>query len=148
MPGTRQEWAGIIRRGAKLLYAFAEAEVPKLTVVLRQAYGGGFITMNCKELGADFAFAWPRARIGILGAQQAVGITQRREIAAADDSQATLERLAEQYAFEHQGAHAAARDGVIDELIAPSETRGRLIAALAALRAKRGGDECVQRIPP
>jgi acetyl-CoA carboxylase carboxyltransferase component len=138
MPGTRQEWAGIVRRGAKLLYAFADAEVPKLTVVIRQAYGGGFITMNCKELGADFAFAWPRARIGILGAQQAVGITQRREIDAADDSQATLERLAEEYAFEHQGARAAARDGVIDELIAPSETRSRLIAALDALRAKRG----------
>jgi acetyl-CoA carboxylase carboxyltransferase component len=148
MPGTRQESAGIIRRGAKLLYEFIEAEVPKLTVVIRQAYGGGFITMNCKELGADFAFAWPRARIGIMGAKQAVGITQRREIAAADDPLATLERLAEQYAVEHEGADAAARDGVIDELIAPSETRSRLIAALDALRAKRGDDGCVQGIPP
>jgi acetyl-CoA carboxylase carboxyltransferase component len=147
MPGTRQEGAGIIRRGANLLYAFIEAEVPKLTVVIRQAYGGGFITMNCKELGADFAFAWPGARIGIMGAKQAVGITQRREIAAADDPQATLDLLAEQYAVAHQSADSAARDGVIDELIAPSETRSRLIAALDALRAKRGGD-CVQRIPP
>jgi acetyl-CoA carboxylase carboxyltransferase component len=147
MPGTRQESAGIIRRGAKLLYAFIEAEVPKLTVVVRQAYGGGFITMNCKELGADFAFAWPRARIGIMGAKQAVGITQRREIAAADDPRATLERLAEQYAVEHQGARAAACDGVIDELVAPSETRDRLSAALDALRAKRGGEACVGNIP-
>jgi acetyl-CoA carboxylase carboxyltransferase component len=116
--------------------------------VVRQAYGGGFITMNCKELGADFAFAWPRARIGIMGARQAVGITERREIAAADDPQATLERLAEQYADKHQAAHAAARDGVIDELVAPSETRNRLIDALDALRAKRGDDGCVQGIPP
>ena len=148
MPGRRQESAGIIRRGAKLLYAFIEAEVPKLTVVIRQAYGGGFITMNCKELGADFAFAWPRARIGIMGATQAIGITHRREIAAAGDPRATLERLAEQYAAEHQGAQAAARDGVVDELVAPSETRSRLIAALDALRGKRGNNGCVQGIPP
>jgi len=147
MPGTRQESAGVIRRGAKLLYAFIEAEVPKLTVVLRHAYGGGFITMNSKELGADFAFAWPRATIGIMGAKQAVGITHRREIAAAEDPQATLERLAERYAAEHQGARAAARDGVIDELIAPSETRERLIAARDALRAKRGAEGRTGNIP-
>lgn len=147
MPGTRQESAGIIRRGAKLLYAFIEAEVPKLTVVVRQAYGGGFITMNCRELGADFAFAWPRATIGIMGAKQAVGITQRRQIAAAEDPQATLEGFADRYAAEHQGARIAARDGVVDELIAPSETRSRLIAALHALRAKRR-DDCVQGIAP
>jgi acetyl-CoA carboxylase carboxyltransferase component len=147
MPGTRQESAGIIRRGAKLLYAFIQADVPKLTVVVRQAYGGGFITMNCRELGADFAFAWPRATIGIMGAKQAVGITKRREIAAADDPDATLEALAERYAVEHQGARVAARDGVIDELIAPSETRSRLIAALDALRAKRR-DGCEQGISP
>jgi acetyl-CoA carboxylase carboxyltransferase component len=148
MPGTRQESAGIIRRGAKLLYAFIEAEVPKLTLVLRQAYGGGFITMNCKELGADFAFAWPRATIGIMGAQQAVGITHRREIAAAGDPQAALERLAEEYAGEHQTAQAAAHDGVIDELVAPSDSRARLIAALGALRAKRNGHRSIQGIPP
>jgi acetyl-CoA carboxylase carboxyltransferase component len=147
MPGTRQESAGIIRRGAKLLYAFIEAEVPKLTVVIRQAYGGGFITMNCKELGADFAFAWPRARIGIMGAKQAVGITQRRAIAAAEDPWATLERLAEEYAVEHQGARAGARDGVIDELVSPSQTRDRLIAALDALRAKRGAEGRAGNIP-
>jgi acetyl-CoA carboxylase carboxyltransferase component len=147
MPGTKHESTGIIRRGAKLLYAFIEAEVPKLTVVIRQAYGGGFITMNSKELGADFAFAWPRARIGIMGAMQAVGITKRREIAAADDPRATLERLAEEYAHEHQGALTAARDGVIDELLAPSETRTRLIAALDALRSKAGGEGRLGNIP-
>jgi acetyl-CoA carboxylase carboxyltransferase component len=147
MPGMRQESAGIIRRGAKLLYAFIEAEVPKLTVVLRQAYGGGFITMNCKELGADFAFAWPRARIGIMGATQAVGITHRREIAAADDPEATLQRLAGQYAGDHQDARALARDGVIDELVPPSETRERLIAGINALRGKRGGQGRTGNMP-
>jgi acetyl-CoA carboxylase carboxyltransferase component len=147
MPGTRQESAGIIRRGAKLLYAFIEAEVPKVTVVVRQAYGGGFITMNSKELGADFSFAWPQATIGIMGARQAVGITHRREIAAADDSQTALDRLAEQYVAEHQGAPAAARDGVVDELVAPAETRGRLIAALDALRAKRRRQSGLGNIP-
>ena len=147
MPGTRQEAGGIIWRGAKLLYAFIEAQVPKLTVVIRQAYGGGFITMNCKDLGADLAFAWPEAKIGIMGAKPAVRITQRREIATADDPPAMLECLAEQYAVKHQSARAAARDGVVDELIAPSETRGRLIAALTALRAKGGGDR-VQNLSP
>jgi acetyl-CoA carboxylase carboxyltransferase component len=147
MPGMRQESAGIIRRGAKLLYAFIEAEVPKLTVVIRQGYGGGFITMNCKELGADFSFAWPRAQIGIMGATQAIGITHRREIAAADDPSATHERLAGEYAVEHLGAQAAARNGVVDEIVAPSETRSRLIAALDALSAKRGSEARLGNIP-
>jgi acetyl-CoA carboxylase carboxyltransferase component len=139
MPGTKQESAGIIRRGSKLLHAFVEAEVPKVTVVLRQAYGGGFITMNCKELGADFAFAWPRARIGVLGAAQAIGITHRREIAGADDPEATRRRLTDEYTSQHLDARSAARDGVVDELIAPAVTRSRLIGALSALRSKRGG---------
>jgi acetyl-CoA carboxylase carboxyltransferase component len=136
MPGKTQESAGVIRYGAKLLHAFIEAEVPKLTVVLRQAYGGGFITMNCKELGADFAFAWPWARIGVLGAAQAVGFTHRREIEAAEDPDQTRRRLADQYAAQHLDASIAARDGVVDELIDPAETRGRLIGALRVLRAK------------
>ncbi|HEX8053637.1 MAG TPA: acyl-CoA carboxylase subunit beta [Thermoleophilaceae bacterium] len=147
MPGTKQESAGVIRRGAKLLYAFIEAEVPKVTVVVRQAYGGGFITMNSKELGADFSFAWPRATIGIMGARQAVGITHRREIAAADDPREELRVLAERYVTEHQSAQAAARDGVVDELLAPSETRERLIAALGAMRSKPGGQGRSGNIP-
>jgi acetyl-CoA carboxylase carboxyltransferase component len=147
MPGTREESAGIIRHGAKLLHAFAEATVPKLTVVLRQAYGGGYITMNSKDLGADFAFAWPRATIGIMGAKQAVGIIHRRRIAAADDARAELEVLAEQYAAEHQGAAIAARDGVIDEVILPAETRSRLAAALAALSTKYRRPGEVRNIP-
>src|SRR4051812_5049965 len=137
MPGTKQEGAGVIRHGAKLLHAFAETRVPTVTVILRQAYGGGYITMNSKDLGADFSFAWPRAAIGIMGAKQAVGIIHRREIAAADDPLAELERLADAYAAEHQGAWASARDGVIDEVVLPAETRPRLCAALAALSSKR-----------
>jgi acetyl-CoA carboxylase carboxyltransferase component len=147
MPGTKQEGQGIIRRGAKLLYAFIEAEVPKLTIVLRQGYGGGFITMNCKELGADFTYAWPRATIGIMGARQAVGIMHKREIAAAEDPTAAAVELAEKYAAEHQGALAAARDGVVDELLKPSETRMRLSAALDALTRKRGAQGLKGNIP-
>lgn len=136
LPGTKQEEIGIIRHGAKLLHAFAEATVPKLTVVVRHAYGGGYITMNSKELGADFVFAWPRAAIGIMGARQAVGIVHRRRIAAAADPGAELDAVAGAYAAEHQSAAAAARDGAIDEVIAPGETRARLSAALDLLAAK------------
>jgi len=141
MPGTKQESAAVIRHGAKLLYAFSEATVPKLTLILRQAYGGGYITMNSKDLGADFAFAWPRASIGIMGARQAVRIIGRREIAAAESPEEAIERLASLYAAEHQGAWAAAREGVIDEVILPDETRPRLCAALAVLATKRR-DRC------
>jgi acetyl-CoA carboxylase carboxyltransferase component len=136
LPGTREEKRAVIRHGASLLHAFAAATVPKLTVVVRQAYGGAYITMNSKDLGADFAFAWPRARIGIMGAQQAVGIIHRREIAAAEDPEAHRLELSERYAAEHQNAHAAAQDGFVDEVIAPLETRARLVAALKTLHAK------------
>jgi acetyl-CoA carboxylase carboxyltransferase component len=147
MPGTKQESAGVIRHGAKLLHAFAEACVPKVTVVLRQAYGGGYITMNSKDLGADFSYAWPRAAIGIMGAQQAVSIIHRREIAAAEDPQAELERLSGIYAEEHQGAWAAAREGSIDEVVLPAETRERLVGALGALAGKRGASGGARNIP-
>jgi acetyl-CoA carboxylase carboxyltransferase component len=147
LPGAKQEGIGIIRHGAKLLHAFAQATVPKLTVVLRQAYGGGYITMNSKDLGADFAFAWPRAVIGIMGSKQAVGIISRREIAAAADPETKLAELAEAYAEEHQGALAAAREGVIDEVISPDETRQRLAAALAVLGSKPTGDFAISNIP-
>lgn len=136
LPGTKQESAGIIRRGAKLLFAFIEAEVPKISVVLRQGYGGGFITMNCKDIGADYAFAWPQASIGVMGARQAVGVIDRRRIAAAEDPQAEVARLAENYALEHQRAAISAEDGVVDEIVEPVGTRERLIGALASLRGK------------
>jgi propionyl-CoA carboxylase beta chain len=103
--------------------------------------------MNSKDLGADFSFAWPRAAIGIMGAKQAVGIIHKRQIAAADDPHAEVERLAESYSAEHQGAWAAARDGVIDEVVLPAETRPRLCAALAALSSKRPRPGELSNIP-
>ena len=135
MPGTKQERAGVIRHGAKLLHAFAEAVVPKVTVILRKAYGGGFITMNAKDLGADLALAWPDAQIGVMGPRQAVAIVHRRELAAAANPDAARERLAAVYAAEFCSAAVAARDGLVDELVEPRETRARLETALAALGA-------------
>ncbi|MEA2467305.1 MAG: hypothetical protein QOJ57_1431 [Thermoleophilaceae bacterium] len=147
LPGTKQEANGIIRHGAKLLHAFAAATVPKISLVLRQAYGGGYITMNSQDLGADFAFAWPRAKIGIMGPAQAVGIIHRRQIADADDPAAELSRLADVYADEQQESWAAAREGVIDEILLPAETRRRLCAALDALRIKAGPGGVFGNIP-
>jgi acetyl-CoA carboxylase carboxyltransferase component len=133
MPGLRQESAGVIRFGATLLRAFAAAAVPKLTVVLRKAYGGAFITMNSKDLGADLVLAWPGAEIGVMGAHSATGIINRREWEAAADPGAAREALAGAYAGEHLCAEAAAAGGFVDEVIEPGETRARLVSALGAL---------------
>jgi acetyl-CoA carboxylase carboxyltransferase component len=139
MPGTKQEQAGVIRHGAKLLHAFAEGEVPKLTVVLRKAFGGAYITMNSRALGAHLAFAWPDAELGVMGPKQAVGIVHRRDIAAAEDPEAERDRLAEQYADEHMAATVAASDGHVDEIIEPATTRARLAWGLSTLAgAERG----------
>jgi acetyl-CoA carboxylase carboxyltransferase component len=132
LPGTRQEAQGVIRHGAGLLHAFAAASVPKLTVVLRKAYGGGFITMNSKDLGADLALAWPDAEIGIMGPRQAVGIVHRREIAEADDPGEAHDRLSAEYADQHVSAAVSAREGYVDEVVEPARTRDRVEAALAA----------------
>jgi acetyl-CoA carboxylase carboxyltransferase component len=133
MPGTRQEQAGVIRHGAKLVHAFAEATVPRITIVLRKAFGGAFIAMNSKELGADLVLAWPDAEIGVMGAEQAVGIIDRRAIAAADDPKRERERLGRRYAAEHLTAIAAVADGHVDELVAPYETRESIVAALTSM---------------
>jgi len=133
LPGTGQEAAGVLRHGAKLLHAFAEARVPKITVILRKAYGGGFITMNSKSLGADLVLAWSGAEIGVVGAKQAVAIVNRRDIAAADDPVAERERLAEQYTDERLKAEIAVAEGHVDELVTPEQTRGRLQWALRVL---------------
>jgi acetyl-CoA carboxylase carboxyltransferase component len=139
MPGTRQESNGVIRHGAKLLHAFAEATVPRLTVVLRKAYGGAYITMNSKDLGAHLTFAWPQAELGVMAARQAVGIVNRRDIAAADEPEAERDRLADLYAGEHLGAAVAAREGFIDEVIDPAATRDRLSWGLTTLGHGSGG---------
>jgi acetyl-CoA carboxylase carboxyltransferase component len=141
MPGTRQEQAGVIRRGAQLVRAFASATVPKMTVVLRKSYGGAYITMNSRDLGADLVLAWPEAELGIMAAKAAVGIVNRRELRVASDVEAERDRLADAYAQEHLRADSAAAEGFVDEIITPSETRDRLAGALDAFAA--GRDECL-----
>jgi acetyl-CoA carboxylase carboxyltransferase component len=133
LPGKAQEAGGIIRHGAKLVHAFAAASVPRLTVVLRKAFGGAFIAMNSRELGADLLLAWPRAQVGVMGARQAVDLVHRREIADADEPSQARDRLADRYAAEHLTAASAAAEGVIDEIVAPSDTRRRLASALRTL---------------
>jgi acetyl-CoA carboxylase carboxyltransferase component len=133
LPGKRREAGGIIRHGAKLVHAFAAASVPRLTVVLRKAFGGAFIAMNSRELGADLLLAWPRAQMGVMGARQAVDLVHRREIADDDEPSQARDRLADHYAAEHLTAASAAAEGVIDEIVAPSDTRARLASALRML---------------
>ncbi|HEY0344388.1 MAG TPA: carboxyl transferase domain-containing protein, partial [Solirubrobacteraceae bacterium] len=133
LPGRRREAGGIIRNGAKLVHAFAAASVPRLTVVLRKAFGGAFIAMNSRELGADLLLAWPRAQMGVMGARQAVDLVHRREIAADDEPSMARDRLADRYTAEHLTAASAAAEGVIDEIVAPSDTRARLASALRML---------------
>jgi acetyl-CoA carboxylase carboxyltransferase component len=135
MPGSRQEQAGVIRRGAQLVRAFASATVPKLTVVLRKSYGGAYITMNSRDLGADLVLAWPDAELGIMSAKAAVGIVNRRELRVATDPEAERDRLADAYSREHLLAQSAAAEGFVDEIIAPVETRDRLAVALDAFAA-------------
>ena len=137
LPGSGQESLGVIRHGAKLLHAFAAATVPRFTVVLRKAYGGAYITMNSRDLGASLVLAWTRAELGIMGPEQAVGIVHRRELAAAGDPVAERRRLADDYAARHLSARAAAAAGHIDEVILPTETRARLAWALATMRKAR-----------
>jgi acetyl-CoA carboxylase carboxyltransferase component len=133
MPGSKQESEGVIRFGATLVHAFAEATVPRVTLILRKAFGGAFITMNSKDLGADYVFAWPRAEVGVMGAKPAVGIIHRRELAAADDREAARDVLAQRYADAQLRPAVAAASGHIDELIAPHETRERLAWAFRSL---------------
>ena len=135
LPGTKQERLGVIRHGAKLVHAFAEADVPRVTVLLRKAFGGAFIAMNAKDLGADFVFAWPSAQLGVMGSKQAVGIINRREIGAADDPAKASDKLAAAYSETHLSPTAASADGYVDEVIAPSETRARVAAVLASLES-------------
>jgi acetyl-CoA carboxylase carboxyltransferase component len=137
MPGMRQESAGVIRAGASFVHAFAEATVPRITVVVRKAFGGAFITMNSKDLGADYVFAWPGAEIGIMGAKPAVGVIHRRQLAAAEDPEAERERLAAHYAETQLRPEVAAARGFVDELIAPQETRARLVWAYNTLAPVR-----------
>jgi acetyl-CoA carboxylase carboxyltransferase component len=133
LPGTAQERSGVIRHGAKLVHAFAEARVPKLTLVLRKSFGGAHIAMNSKQLGADLVLAWPRATLGVMGAEQAVGVIHRRRLTALREPSEERAALSEQYAVEHLTVRAAAELGFVDEVVDPARTRDRLIAGLQLL---------------
>src|SRR6266508_1110283 len=137
LPGTGQEWEGIIRRGAKLIYAYAEATVPKITVITRKAYGGAYDVMGSKHLGADVNFAWPTAQIAVMGAQGAVNILYRSELSAAADPVALRARMTEEYEDTLANPYVAAERGYVDSVIEPSATRAQVVQALRTLRTKR-----------
>ncbi len=137
LPGTGQEWGGIIRRGAKLIYAYAEATVPKITVITRKAYGGAYDVMGSKHLGGDVNLAWPTAQIAVMGAQGAVNILYRRELAAAEDPDALRAQRVTEYEDHLANPYIAAERGYVDAVIRPAETRGQVTRALRALRGKR-----------
>jgi propionyl-CoA carboxylase beta chain len=141
LPGTDQEWEGVIRRGAKLLYAYAEATVPLVTVILRKAYGGAYIVMGSKQLGADINLAWPTAEIAVMGGQGAVNILYRGEIKRAEDAgedvAAVRTRLANEYTYDVASPFLAAERGELDGIIEPAQTRVAVAKALRALRGKR-----------
>src|SRR3954466_7174023 len=140
LPGVGQEWDGVVQRGAKLLHAFAEAVVPRVTLVTRKSYGGAYIAMNSRSLGATAVFAWPGAEVAVMGAKAAVGILHRKKLAAAPPGE--REALHTQLAEEHEriagGVNRALQIGVVDEVVEPTRTRRRLIAALAAAPHGRG----------
>jgi propionyl-CoA carboxylase beta chain len=137
LPGVSQEHGGIIRHGAKLLYAYAEATVPKLTVITRKAYGGAYDVMSSKHIRGDVNLAWPSARIAVMGAEGAVNIIFKDQIAAADDADAERVRLTHEYEERFANPYVAAGRGYIDDVIMPAETRPRLIGALEMLDGKR-----------
>lgn len=137
LPGTSQEWGGIIRHGAKLLYAYAEATVPKLTVITRKAYGGAYDVMASKHLRSDFNFAWPTAEIAVMGPEGAVNIIHRRDIAASPTPEERRAKLIDDYKARFANPYTAAERGYVDDVIIPHETRPKLIASLEALLTKR-----------
>lgn len=139
LPGVVQEWGGIIRHGAKLLFAYAEATVPKLTLVTRKAYGGAYLAMSCKHLQSDYNVAWPTAELAVMGAEGAVNIIHRREINAVPDEEkeAVRLRLVDEYKAKFGDPYVAARNGWLDDVIEPKESRLRLCRALNILKSKR-----------
>jgi acetyl-CoA/propionyl-CoA carboxylase carboxyl transferase subunit len=140
LPGVSEEWQGVVRRGAKLLHAFAAAAVPRVTLVTRKSYGGAYIAMNSRSLGATAVFAWPEAEVAVMSADAAVGVLHRKKLAAAPEPEreALRARLVEEHELESGGVGRALDLGVVDEVIDPAETRSRLAHALAAAPAGRG----------
>ena len=136
MPGTDQEYGGIIRHGAKLLYSYCEATVPRIQVITRKAYGGAYVVMDSKSIGSDLCFAWPNAEIAVMGPQGAVNIVYRRELDAAPDPEARRAELVEEYTERYANPYIAAERGYIDDVIDPVDTRAVLIKGLDLLRTK------------
>jgi len=139
LPGVSQEHSGVIKEGAKMLYAFCEATVPRITVVIRKAYGGAYIAMNSKHIGCDLNFAWPSAQIAVMGAEGAVKILFRKRLKDADDPEEERKKLVADYNEKFGNPYVAANKGYIDEVIMPHETRDRLVTALRSLEDKREG---------
>ncbi|MGH3577267.1 MAG: acyl-CoA carboxylase subunit beta, partial [Mycobacterium sp.] len=137
MPGTDQEYGGIIRHGAKLLYAYCEATVPRIQVITRKAYGGAYVVMNSKSIGADLAYAWPSAELAVMGPQGAVEIVNRRELAEASDPAARRVELVDEYTERYANPYVAAERGYVDDVIDPADTRHVLVRSLDMLRSKR-----------
>ena len=136
LPGVNQEHKGVIRHGAKILYAYSEASVPKVSIVTRRAFGGAYIVMSSKYLGTDINYAWPTAEIAVMGAEGAVNILYRKEINKAKDPKTERERLIDEYKEKYLTPYIAARAGIVDEVILPSETRVKIISALSVIKEK------------
>ena len=139
LPGVDQEHAGVIRHGAKLLYAYSEATVPKITVILRKAYGGGYIAMNSRHLRADFVFAWPTAEIAVMGPQGAANIIFRKEIMEAEDPEAMRKQKVAEYKEKFANPYVAASKGYIDSVINPADTRQFILQSLDVSQHKNAG---------
>ena len=137
LPGSQQEHAGIIRHGAKLLYAYSEATVPKVGLIMRKAYGGAYIAMNSKGTGADVVYAWPIAEIAVMGAAGAVSIIGKKEIEKAEDPTAKKEELLDEYNSKFMNPYFAAEHGYVDEVILPEETRIKIVSAFQMLKTKK-----------
>ena len=142
LPGVDQEHSGIIRHGAKLLYAYCESTVPRIQVITRKAYGGAYVVMNSKSIGADLAYAWPSAELAVMGAQGAVEILNRKEIGEADDPEAKKVELADAYSDKWLNPYVATDRGYIDDVIDPAITRRKLIEGLRMLQNKK------EELPP
>jgi acetyl-CoA carboxylase carboxyltransferase component len=143
LPGVDQEYGGIIRHGAKLLYAYCEATVPRIQVITRKAYGGAYVVMDSKSVGSDLSFAWPSAELAVMGPQGAVEITKRAEIAAAADPVARKAELVDEYTERFANPYIAAERGYVDDVIDPTDTRRKVVAGFALLSSKR--EELPQR---
>ena len=136
LPGSEQEHNGIIRHGAKILYAYSEATVPKISLIMRKAYGGAYIAMNSKHMGADIVYAWPIAEIAVMGAEGAINIIGRKQIQAAENPEEKRAELIEEYEKKFLNPYTAAKRGFVDEVIRPDETKVKILSALDVLKTK------------